>query len=209
MANIFHLRHVYQVQGQLCENGYYFVSSPLTCGNVYPTVAEELSALLSQFNNTVHLKVRELMTQQTAFIRLSGTTIFPQFGPVDQLVYESSTGVHTGDTLPSFNAALLRLNTGLGGRHNRGRSYYGGLPEDFTSDGRLETTLFNALTDVGAELLTRFGTINPNRCWTYVVFHAQLWNGFHNPDTATTPITQTRAITEIKTQRHRLIGHGP
>lgn len=44
----------------------------------------------------------------------------------------SNAGAVTGDSLPTFNAALISIRTAEGGRSKRGRMYLAGIPESAT-----------------------------------------------------------------------------
>jgi hypothetical protein len=207
-VRVFQLRLHYELHGQNCENGYWF-SSADGCGNTYDTVLDELNALIAQFKNTVFLNIQTFMTDDCHFQRLDGTTKTPSEGPFSTFIFNNQAGANANDALPGFNAAVLSLYTNKGGRKNRGRSYYGGVPEDLTSSGILEPTSLDQLTAIGDELMTRFGPQNPARCWSYMLFHQTAHsNGVPFQD-ALEVITLIKARKEIRSQRHRMLGHGP
>lgn len=207
-TRIFLLRFQYELYGQNCENGFWFRSSDATCGNTYTTVLEELQALISQFNNTVVFFLKDCITQDVHFLRLAGSTKEPLNGPVDALIYESQTGVQAPPALPGHDAIVLSLYLGLGGRMNRGRSYYSGIGEADVNAGNISPELKLKFDLVANELLTRFGEINNTRCWTYCLFHRHQHDAGASYLTSVDAIKIIRTRREIRTERHRMLDHG-
>jgi hypothetical protein len=208
MSNsIFLLRFHYELHGQNCENGYWFHGTS-TCSLTFPTVLDELTQLMAQWDATVRPKIAEFMTDDAHFQRLDGITKDPQFGPVHSIIYETGGGLQANDALPGFNAGVLSLYTGNGGRQNRGRSYYSSVPEDRAVDGVLDSTAFLALKAIGDELLLRFGPSTIFPCWRYMLFHQKAFASGVPLQNALSFIVETRARREIRSQRHRMLGHG-
>jgi len=206
--NIFLLRLHYELHGQNCENGYWFHGTTTCVNDPFPTIQDELETLISQFNGTVLLKILDFMTDDAHFQRLDGATKSPAEGPVVTHIYESLTGNQVNDALPGFNAGVLSLHTGLGGRKNRGRSYYSSVPEDFSADGVLTGPSRPALQAIGDELMSRFGPATTNPCWRYMLFHQTAFNNGVSLENCLTFITSTTARSEIRSQRKRMLGHG-
>lgn len=206
-SSVFLLRLHYSLHGQNCENGYWFHGTT-TCINVYPSVLDELIALMQQFEVTVLPLIVAFCNDQVHFQRLDGVTKDPLFGPIHTDIFEDIGGSQPNDSLPGFNAAVLSLYTGNGGRQNRGRSYYAGISEDQSADGLIDVASHLALQAIGDELLLRFGPHTTNPCWRYMLFHETAFRNGVPLQNALSFIVDCKARREIRSQRHRMLGHG-
>lgn len=206
--NIFQLRLHYELHGQNCENGYWFHGTTTCINDPYPTILDELIALMTQFDVTVRPKIQTWMCDDCHFQRLDGVCKDPAFGPVHTITYTSLGGLQGNDALPGFNAGVLSLRTGFSGRQNRGRSYYGGVPEDFSQSGLLSVESLSDLDDIGQELMLRFGPQTTNPCWRYMLFHQTAFNNGTPLQNALSFITEIVPRREIRSMRKRMLGHG-
>lgn len=207
--NIFLLRLHYEVHGQNCENGYWFHGTTTCINEPFASTLAELETLMAQFDGTVRPKIQDFMCDDAHFQRLDGATKDPVFGPVSTITYNSVGGLQANDALPGFNAGLLSLRTGNGGRQNRGRSYYGAVPEDFTAAGKLDATALSSLDAIGQELLLRFGPQTTNPCWRYMLFHQTAFQNGTPLQNALSFIVDVVPRLEVRSMRKRMLGHGP
>lgn len=206
-GRIFLLRLRYELHGQQCENGYWFAAAA-TCGTGWTDAQEELTQLILQFKNTVYLKIKNFSSNQVHFIQIDGATKKPAEGPISTYLLSPATGDQTFESLPGFNAAVLTLRDGFGGRRHRGRSYYAGIPEEQTEGGILQPDAYNALIDIGIELMTRFGPFATLPCWRYQLFHPTTHNAGAAVQDSISNIVEIDPRREVRSQRHRMLGHG-
>ena len=203
----FLLRVQYELYGQNCENGFWFVSHE-GCGNTYETVLDELIALQAQFDNTIMFFWKDCVSQNVHFLRIAGSTKEPLNGPVNTLVYEALTGTDNIPALPGHDSVVMSHYLGLGGKMNRGRSYFSGVSQSESSNGLISIVNHQSWELVATELLTRFGVNNPARCWTYGLFHRKRHDQGAAFITSIDPILKIVVRREIRTERHRMLGHG-
>jgi hypothetical protein len=176
----------------------------------YDSVLDELVGLMDQFVNTVFVSIKTWSNQQVHFQRLDGTTKLPVNGPVFTHVFQADEGLVPNDALPGFNAGIISWYTGFGGRSQRGRTYFPGVSEDATSLGILDANSFNDLTAIGTEMFTRFVASSPAVvCWELVLFHPTLFHLGTPIASCVSKIAKFQARREVRSQRHRMLGHGP
>lgn len=156
--------------------------------------------------------IKNLVNTQVQFRTVLGTTIIPHNGPIAEQVIESATGDQPDESLPSYASAILTLRTGFGGKSNRGRIYFGGIGENDTSDSRLNPDTFDALQNIGNQLLAHFGPAGGYPFLRYVIWSRKIGAGEGSgpPDdpSGIRYVTQTIARSVLGTQRHRMVGKG-
>jgi hypothetical protein len=83
---------------------------------------------------------RAMFSDQLTIEKLTARELFPV--PLDEIEHTPNPAlVGSGlPALPSFNAALITLSTGLGGRSNRGRKFMPGVIGNDVSSGRISAT---------------------------------------------------------------------
>jgi hypothetical protein len=195
------------LHGQLCQNGYWFRSSS-QCQLVFADTLSELIQLMTQFQNTVLTKIKAYASNDVQYIRIDGATKDPLFGPVWSIQLVDQFGEHISESLPSFNAGVLSLYTGNGGRQNHGRSYYSGIGEDHAINSSMDSTQLAQLQVIGEELMLRFGVTATFPCWKYNLFHQHQFSQGVALKNALSPIVSTVARPTIRTQRKRMVGVG-
>jgi hypothetical protein len=210
-TRLFHLTLRQSFHNQLCQNGYWFqyhVEGPDTEPDI--TVASLIGDL---FHTFILPKIQDFANQQVQYNGIVVSTIVPYQGAIFEQVLETSNGVQPNDALPTFNAAVLSLRSGLGGRSHRGRSFYAGVSEDDSANSRLLPDSFARLATIGVGLLATFGPTGSAAPIRYGIFSklkgatgdpTNPWN----PVTGFTGITQCAPRLDIGTCRHRKIGHG-
>jgi len=208
---LFHLTLRQSFDGQLVQNGYWFRTLPDS--PVPPSDLAMAGIIAGTFQAQVLPAIQMFANQQVQFEAIVVATIVPVEGAIFETILETSNGVQPNNSLPTFCAGLLSLRTGLGGRSNRGRSYYAGISEDSSSVSRLDADSFARLQDVGNSLLSAFGPTPTQPFVEYGVWsrlRGENIGGDSNFDIGAgfTPITQCVARRLIATQRHRKIGHG-
>lgn len=64
----------------------------------------------------------------------------------------NTAGNATGDALPTENAAIVTLNAGIGTREGVGRIFFSGVPENFTTESKLNSSGHSGYNDVATAL---------------------------------------------------------
>jgi len=113
-------------------------------------------------------------------------------------------GGRTGDPLPYQCAFCVTHLTGLVGRYNRGRTFFGYLSESDVGSGLLDTVRANALRDG----LASVRNIMSNAGWTHVVV-SRVRNKVRLPVAITVDVIGYKYTDRIvDTQRRRRLGQG-
>ena len=113
-------------------------------------------------------------------------------------------GSRTGDSLPPQCAFCVTHITGLTGRANRGRTYFGLLAESDAADGFLAQGRANGLRNG----LVAVRNIMGNAGWTHVVV-SRVRNKVRLPTAITTTVIGYKYTDQIiDTQRRRRVGRG-
>lgn len=210
---LYRLILVGELHGQATQTAFHFQDSDNQPNSTYQIA---LNHLMSDFQTGVLPKIQLFASQEWAAKTLIGITLIPK-----QLVFietriANGTGTQTDDSLPTFNAGLLSLRTGLGGRSHIGRLYFPGVAEGLSSDSRLEGSYLGLLSDIGATLVSKYGVNGSYPYCRYGVFSRKLGvtrvvspiptlnysrNGWFQ-------INSTVARPEIATQRRRKLARG-
>lgn len=128
--------------------------------------------------------------------------------PVHTDPYEEAKAFNGGDlfaALPVANAAIVSLKTGLGGRHNRGRKYLAGIPQQDVDNSRLEDAK-------RAAMQATWNTINDyfkdggSGLATWGIYNKTVVGGV--PTHNFVPIQSVIVRPILGTMRSRLPGHG-
>lgn len=208
--HLYHLVLRQELHGQLLQNGYWFRRNPALAG--FDETSFIMVSILQSFRDNVLPKIRLFANNQLKFQGIVVSRVSPRDGPIVEQLLETSNGAQPNDSLPSYCAGLLSLRTGLGGRSRRGRSYYGGVGEDDSSDSKLDADSLGRLQDVGNQLLASFGPTSGAVAfygvWSWLKAGTDAGGSEWNTDLAFTPITQCVARLFVATNRHRKVGHG-
>jgi len=113
-------------------------------------------------------------------------------------------GGRSGQAVPFQCAFCVTHLTGLAGRSNRGRTYFGYLAEADNNNGLLDVGIANALRNA----LSSIRTVMDNLGWTHVVV-SRVRNKTRLPVAATTPVIGYKYTDLIiDTQRRRRLNLG-
>jgi hypothetical protein len=151
---LYHLTLVGEIHGQTTQNIFYFQtksSSPRTSYTV------EATNIVADFKNNVLDVIRAFACDDWRVKSLLCTTLIPAHTVLIEERIPTGEGFQPDDSLPSFCAGLLSLRTGVGGRRAHGRLFFAGVPENQSSDSRLEGAHLTLLNDIGGMLLARYG----------------------------------------------------
>ena len=116
-------------------------------------------------------------------------------GPLVAQHLDPVVGTLTGMGIPSNSSWLIKKNTALGGRHNRGRMYippYGLASANVETNGNINSTLVGIMQDFWDAILTAVGVSS----WELFVLHSD--------STTPTPINGFSVENQVATQRRRL-----
>lgn len=128
--------------------------------------------------------------------------------PVHSDPYEEAkafNGAELFAALPVANAAIVSMKTGLGGRHNRGRKYLAGVPQQDVDDSRLEESKRLAMQTTWNNMNSYFKDGGTGEA---------TWGIYHREGTAPTfthvfvPVNSVIVRPVLGTMRSRLPGHG-
>jgi hypothetical protein len=183
----------YLLDNQECENVFYIENHAASTLEAMEDVCN--NNLLNYFND---------LSNEVAVISQSVQSLFP----VHTDPYEEAKAFNGGDlfaALPVANACIVSMKTGLGGRHNRGRKYLAGIPQQDVDNSQL--------TDAKRiEMQTTWNTIG-------AYFNAggsglATWGIYHNAGTVAAPshvfvgVNSVIVRPRLGTMRSRLPGHG-
>lgn len=183
----------YLLDNQECENVFYITNHADSTLEAMEDVCN--NNLLNYFND---LSNEIAVTSQSV----------QSLSPLHTDPYEEAKAFNGGDlfaALPVANACIVSLKTGLGGRHNRGRKYLAGIPQQDVDNSRLTE-------DKRAEMQTTWNAINAY----FGVGGSGLatWGVYHNAGTVAAPshvfvgINSAIVRPTLGTMRSRLPGHG-
>jgi hypothetical protein len=208
--HLYHLVLRQELHGQIIQNGYWFRLRPGF--EIFDEVTFTMASIRDSFLDNVLPKIEMFANTQLKIQGAVVSRVSPKNGPIVERLLETSGGVQPDDSLPSYCAGLLSLRTGLGGRGNRGRSYYAGVSEGDSSNSKLDADCLGRLQDVGDELLAHFGGpsfgVAQYGVWSWLKGRVGATSDEYNTTSGFTPITQAVARLPIATNRHRKIGHG-
>lgn len=153
VGDIVQVLHQYDLEGQKCENVWYFraqTADPDILDNLLTAIATCLITIL----------IPKLSSSYT-FERLRAKVVSPAIGPEVDYYAAAGTDISgdaAGDGLPSHDSVVCSLYTVRGGRSGRGRIYLGGVPEGDTvkSYVNIEGPLWAAVLAFLACMLTNF-----------------------------------------------------
>lgn len=199
----------YIIEGQQCENVLYF-----------QCVVEDTDMLAHLLLLIAQCIITHLLPALGANVELEsvvGKIVGPAVGGQAEWtpgVGDTIVGAATGDSEPSFVAAILSLRTARPGKSGHGRMYIGGIAERDTTGSliNLETPLWAALAAFVACLISTFPQRELGSAANYE------WGIYSRKVGAVTkppyPLTGYAAITqvirrrELGTMRSRKLGHG-
>lgn len=202
-----------ELHSQLTQTAFHFT------GNVnanYNTHAKEATALVNDFVTWVLPTYKTFCSQEWLCKSVYVVSLIPKSAVLVEHRGATGNGAQGDNCLPSFNAGLLCLRTGVGGRSGSGRLYIPGVAEGLSSNSKLEGTYLALLADIGAALVNRYGPPLVANVARYGLFSRRLgvtrnpgpppsltysMNGFM-------PITGYIARAEIATMRKRKLAHG-
>lgn len=179
------------------------------------TVAIELSNIKTGVVNSILPAYRNFLSSAwhgNHLLAMNMTTV-PRI-MIDEVI--SASGVQDAISLPSFNAGVLSLRTGLSGRTRNGRLF---LPSPSSGDcdgSRLTGASLGLLQAFGNTLLNVFGPTGTNAYGRIGVFSRKLGvtrNAGPPPSLSYsiagwTAVTEVIARSEIATMRKRKLGRG-
>jgi len=167
-----------------------------------------LSELQTAAQTLATVWVNDVMTslsQSTIFVRVQCRGERSQTDVGFEYVLPSPVaGSRPGDVLAPQCAFCVTHLTGLTGRANRGRTYFGLLSENDTANGFLFTARGNALRDG----LASVRNIMANAGWQHVVV-SRVRGRNRLPEAVTVPVIGYKYSTlAVATQRRRRVGQG-
>jgi len=203
----FKLTLVQNLHGQTIQNGYHFTNKDEMDSNQIQT---SLVTLVETFRNNILPYIKAFTSQELIFRSIIAHCIVPKDGPIVEQILETDAGSQTFESLPSYCAAVLTLRSGLGGKSNRGRSYYAGICAGFGTGSQLDNDSFGQLKVLGDQLLNIFGEPNFFSNLHYVIFSR---TRSEDPEISDVidwhrTVKQTIPRRVLCTQRHRKIGIG-
>lgn len=210
---LYRVKLIGEIHGQATETAFHFTTSENSGQSSYYT---ELLETMQHFQTNMLPIIQAFCCQEWVAKTLIGVTLIPKAEVFIEIRIPNGTGFQPDNSLPSFNAGLLSLRTGAGGRSRIGRLYIPGVAEGLSSASRLEGQYLGLLSNIGAKLTQFYGTSGSYPWIRYGVFSRKLgvtrvlsplptlnYNiaGFKI-------VTSTVARPEIATQRRRKLARG-
>jgi hypothetical protein len=196
------------LHGQECQNIFHFRNKEFLESDDH--LIAQTQGLAGDFLFRISAAMLECQSTQVSWIRTVTVVVIPHNGPFHTQIIESANGFQPNDSLPSYAAGILTLNTPFSGRRNRGRLYIAGVPEDLSANSRMDPDLFTAYQSLGATLRSNFGPGVGSTAYEHVLYsHADGDDGLGHAGLAGVKRLSTiQAKANLVTQRHRLLGHG-
>lgn len=192
---------VYTLNGQVCENTLYFRHA-----NTGWTESE-LITLAEAVRDWWIQNMATLTANACTLDRVDATDLSDQFGPKIVLpVTPPSPGLEASGPLPGNGTFCTTFTTGLRGRAFRGRNFFVGLAEGFTTGNQVSNAFATTLRGV-YDALNIPATLPAGVSWVVVT---RVVNGVVQMPTALTNfvVSVTHADLNIDSQRRRLTGRG-
>jgi len=166
-----------------------------------PELAQACTAIGQAWVNDVMIHLSESLR----FVRIEARGERGQNDVSFEFIVPSPVqGGRGGDWLPPQVAFCVTHLTGLTGRSNRGRTYFGVLAESDVSGGFITQARANALRDGLVSVRNNMSSIG----WTHVVV-SRVRNGRRLPEAITTEVIGYKYTDlVVDTQRRRQVGRG-
>lgn len=192
-----------EMHGSVTNNVFHFRHSTFDNNGLDSLIASVLSVVRNNF--------LPLISDQWQLRSVSAKFIEPQLSD-ERVVLGLATdkGALNTDALPAFNAVLMQMRSGLGGRMNRGRKYFPGLPEAHTSQGLIGDTQYANWQALAAALQSNFTAVNAQPAHQMVIYGRNLKDGNGNiirPSRAVNVIS-IQAVNIVATMVSRKRGRG-
>lgn len=202
-----------EIHGQMTQTAFHFITSE---NSGYTDYRLELTDLMARFITSILPKVQAFCSQEWVAKTVIGVTLIPKAAALVETRIPNGTGFQPDDSLPSFNAGLLSLRTGFGGRSRIGRLYLPGVAEGLSKLSRLEGAYLTLLSDIGAALTATFGNNGAYPWNRYGVFSRKLgvtrvlspFPSLNYSSAGFTIVQSTVARPEIATMRRRKLARG-
>ena len=165
----------------------------------------ELQQLVDEVRDQWSLAPMSGLSQSVQFLRVEARGMRAQADiTTTAVVFPARFGGNTSPALPGNVAFCVTHTTGLTGRSNRGRTYFGGIAESHISGD----TIQQAMADYLVDTLVNLRLVVTNIGWEHVV--VSLYNNRQPRTTGVTiPVTGYRyADRTLDSQRRRLRGRG-
>lgn len=192
---------IYSLLGQIVENVYHVqVGSGGT-----PATETEMDSLAATMENWESVTGRGDRTNACVLtlirvrrLDVAGDLV-KEYTPVSPV-----TGSGTGGAAPGNVTVAIRWSTGQGGRSNRGRTYFIGMPVNFLSGNQLTSAAQTQIAASYAGLLSGINGTSGLHMGVLSFAHNKFWR-----NTAQfTPITHSSVEVNLDSQRRRLNGRG-
>ena len=210
---LYRLKLLGEIHGQATETAFHFQTRSNSTFTTYPS---EINALITDFKAQVLPKIQQFAADDWRVKSILVVTLIPDPGYLVEDRLAVGAGLQGNDSLPSHDAGLLSIRTGISGRSGHGRIFFPGVPEDLSADSRLDGVALGFLQDIGNSLLARYGSTGTYASNRFGIFSRKLGvtrtlvpfpklvyshSGFM---VATTAIARP----EIATQRRRKLARG-
>lgn len=195
---ILQLRIIGTVVGETFNNVLHFRQRVADTG----TAAE----LAANFNTNLSNAWVNATGDEMSITRYEARALTPEIQDPETAVPGDGVGNLTGDSLPSFCAAVVKISTGFSSRRKRGRFFIAGLVESQQDGGVL---IASAITQMQAIVTALEGQYGPSGTsdWEMGVYsRASIADGTADMYTAFTPMTSLSVSSIISTQRRRRLG---
>lgn len=207
VGDVFEVRIIGTMEGQQTNNVLHF-----ECVGATTDVDLHLIQVLATCFITHLLPV---LTSSWSLTEIRWKRLSPTLG-VEQISIPVGSGAGGGSAaaLPSFVSAVISKRTLTGGRSYRGRMYVAGIPEDQTTNSRINTEgpLWDGLLAFALCVITNF--VHPDPAGASDIFDLIVWSRkIQNhvlpfPDGSTTDVREFVPVAELGTTRSRKVGRG-
>lgn len=213
LAYLFRLILIGQIHGQTTQTQFHFS----TRGEMSTKTPHEIAGLLmSHFATTMVDVIRTPLSQQWHLKSMYLTSMLPKSDVLFEVPFPVGTGGQAGDSLPSFNAFLLRHRTGVGGGSGSGASFLPGVPVDAVETSRVVGGVLTQLRDIGTVLLGAYGLEGSSGGFVFGIYSRKLGDTKHPgpPKTVSHSLTGFRPVNSIvvddvvRTIKRRQLGRG-
>lgn len=168
-----------------------------------------LTGVINALKDCVISSLLPALSHEYRLLTVRGKTIHPTL--TDEIVVAAGAGDIGGtatDSDVSFAAGLMSLRTGLGGRSNRGRKFFAGIPESGVSVSRLTTPQLAALVAFATCLAGKFISSFSTEPYFIGVLSRKAVKAGSTPLAAFKTVTTITTSNVVSTQVRRKVGRG-
>jgi len=213
IAYLFKIDVIGDIHNQLTQTSFHFSARGAMLSEEPITIG---ASLIQHFEGAALSFYKLCCAQEWICRTLILTSMIPKSEVLIERPQSSGQGGQDGVSLPSFNAVLLRLRTGYGGRSRTGAIHLPAPAKDLVNGSRVDDSYLITYRNFRDVLLSAYGVQGSSNSFLYGLYSRKLGNTqpggpgtpIHHSLTGFYPITSIFVDPEVGTIRKRKLGHG-